>query len=214
MTGFARLLCLIAAALCLSLALGGVFAQGPGKDFQPVTPPQPVETGNKIEVIEFFSYGCPHCKTLEEPLRVWLKRKPADVELRRVPVIFNETWAPYARIYYTIESMGLVDKLHRDVFTALHDEKVRLQDPKVLFDWVATKGVDKQRFMDTFNSFSVVRRTQLSPEMARRYSLEFTPALVIDGRYLTGPSMVPDYDQFFKVVDQLIAVSRKMRAAR
>jgi len=223
MLGFARWLRHIAAAMylplvammLLSLAAAGAFAQGPGKDFQPVTPPQPVETGNKIEVIEFFSYACPHCQTLEEPLRAWLKRKPADVEFRRVPVIFSETWAPYARIYYTLEAMGLVDKLHRDVFTAVHDQKVRLQEPKVLFDWVATKGVDKQKFMDTYNSFTVQSRAQRSPEMTKRYGVEFTPALVIDGRYLTGPSMVGvDYDRFFKVVDQLVATARKNRAAK
>ncbi len=218
MQGIAGWLRLIAGLLCLTLA-GTVSAQVAGKDFVPITPPQSTETGNKVEVIEFFSYACPHCHTLEAPLATWLKRKPADVEVRRVPVIFNESWVPFARLYYTLEAMGLVDKLHREVFVAIHEQKVRLQEPKVLFDWAASKGVDKQKFMDTYNSFSVQSRTQRSPDSTRRYNVEFTPAVAIDGRFLTAPSMTAtgsavDYDRFFKVVDQLIATARKTHTAK
>lgn len=212
-TGWLRL---FAAVVCLSFAASGASAQVAGKDFQAVNPPQAPETGNKIEVIEFFSYACPHCHTLEAPLRAWLKRKPADVEFRRLPVVFRDDWAPLARLYYTLESMGLVDKLHIDVFKALHEQKVRLQDPKVIPDWIASKGVDKQKFMDTFNSFSIQSRTQRSPEVGRRYGVEFTPVVVVDGRYLTGPSMMTgaDYDAFFKVLDQLVVAARKQRGAK
>src|SRR6185436_6843915 len=117
------------------------------------------------------------------------------------------------------ETMGLVDKLHREVFAAVHDQKVRLQDPKVMADWIAAKGVDKQKFTDTYNSFAVQSRTQRSNDVARRYNIEFTPALVVDGRYLTGPSMTDtgssvDYDRFFKVLDQLIATARKNHPAK
>jgi thiol:disulfide interchange protein DsbA len=218
MQGIAGWLRVIAALMLLGFA-GGASAQVAGKDFQQVTPPQPTETGKKVEVIEFFSYACPHCHTLEAPLTAWLKRKPADVELRRIPVVFNESWTPFARLYYTLEAMGAVDKVHRDVFTAVHEQKIRLQDPKVLFDWVATKGVDKQKFMDTYNSFSVQSRTQRSPDVTQRYHVEFTPAVVIDGRFLTAPSMTAsgnsiDYERFFKVVDQLIATARKDHPAK
>ena len=210
MSGFKGWLRLFAAVMCLAFAAGGVWAQVQGKDFQLVNPPQPTETGAKIEVIEFFSYGCPHCGTLEAPLNAWLKRKPADVELRRVPVVFRDDWAPLARLYYTIEAMGLVDKLHADVFKAIHEQKMRLQDPNVLFNWVATKGVDKQKFMDTFNSFTVQSRAKRAPEETRRYNVDSTPALIVHGRYLTAPHMVGAADErFFKVVDQLIATARK-----
>jgi thiol:disulfide interchange protein DsbA len=214
MSGITGWLRLIAAVIVLGFAAGGACAQVAGKDFQPVNPPQPTETGNKVEVIEFFSYACPHCAHLEAPLNAWLKKKPADVELRRVPVVFNESWGPFARLYYTVESMGLVDKLHGEIFAAVHEQKVRLQDPNVLFNWVATKGVDKQKFMDTYNSFSVQSRTQRAPDATRRYNVEFTPAFVVNGRYLTAPSMTAtgntvDYNQFFKVLDHLIAIARK-----
>lgn len=190
-----------------------------GKDFQPVNPPQATESGNKVEVLEFFSYACPHCQSLQAPLRAWLKRKPADVEFRRVPAVFQDSWVPFARIYFTVETMSAVDQLHHEVFTAIHDQKARLQDPKVLFDWVSTKGVDKQKFMDSYNSFTVQSRTQRASEVTRRYDIQFTPALVVDGRYLTGPSMTAtgnavDYDRFFKVLDQLIVMARKNHKAK
>jgi thiol:disulfide interchange protein DsbA len=214
MHGFTGRLRAFAAAVTLSFAAAGAFAQAPGKDFTPVTPPQPTESGNKIEVIEFFSYACPHCATLEGPLNAWLKKKPADVEFKRVPTIFHESWTPFARLYYSLEALGLVDKLHGEVFKAIHDQKIRLQDPKVMADWVAGKGVDRKKFTDAYDSFTVKSQTQRSNDVTRRYNVEFTPALVVNGRYTTGPSMTSpgttvDYDRFFKVLDQLIANSRK-----
>jgi protein dithiol oxidoreductase (disulfide-forming) len=216
MRGFTGWLRAFAAVITLSLAATGASAQAPvaGKDYNAVTPPQPTETGNKIEVIEFFSYACPHCSTLEGPLGAWLKKKPADVEFKRVPVVFHESWAPLARLYYTLEALGAVDKLHGEVFKAIHEQKVRLQDAKAIADWAASKGVDRKKFDDTYNSFSVQSRTKLSNDMSRRYNVEFTPALVVNGRFLTGPSMTSpgatvDYNRFFSVLDQLIATSRK-----
>jgi thiol:disulfide interchange protein DsbA len=219
MHGFTGWLRTFASAVTLSFAAAGAFAQVPGKDFTPVTPPQPTESGNKIEVIEFFSYACPHCATLEGPLNAWLKKKPADVEVKRVPTIFHESWTPFARLYYSLEALGLVDKLHGEVFKAIHDQKIRLQDPKVMADWVAGKGVDRKKFTDAYDSFTVKSQTQRSTDVTRRYNVEFTPALVVNGRFLTGPSMTSpgatvDYERFFKVLDQLIANSRKPGTAK
>ena len=204
-----------AAAILLSFAGTGAFAQGvAGKDYTALNPPQPTETPGKIEVIEFFSYACPHCASLEGPLEAWLKKKPADVEFKRVPTIFHESWAPFAQLYYTLETMGLVDKLHGEVFKAVHQQNVRLQDPKIMADWIGSKGVDRQKFLDAYNSFSVKSRTQRSNDMSKRFNIEFTPEFAVNGRFLTGPSMTAtgnnvDFDRFFKVLDQLIANSRK-----
>lgn len=216
MSGIAGWLRVVAAVMYLSVA-GAAGAQVPGKDFVPVNPPQPTQTAGKVEVIEFFSYACPHCSSLQPSLAAWLKRKPTDIEFRRVPAVFQDSWIPLAQLYYTLEAMGLVDKLHHDVFTAIHAQKVKLQDPKVLGDWIASKGVDRQKFNDTYNSFSVKSLAKRAADTATRYKVEFTPALVVDGRYMTGPSMTAagptiDYDRFFKVVDQLIASSRKKGA--
>ncbi|HEX2826392.1 MAG TPA: thiol:disulfide interchange protein DsbA/DsbL [Burkholderiales bacterium] len=216
MHGFTRWLRAFTAAITLSLVSAGAFAQAPvaGKDYVPVTPPQPTENAKKVEVIEFFSYACPHCATLEGPLEAWLKKKPADVEFKRVPTVFHPSWAPYAQLYYTLEAMNLVDKLHGEVFKALHQQNMKFQDAKAMADWAASKGVDRKKFTDAYNSFAVQSRTKLSNDMSRRYAVEFTPAIVVNGRFLTGPSMTStgnnvDFNRFFAVLDQLIATSRK-----
>lgn len=191
-----------------------------GRDYRPVNPPQPTDSGAKIEVLEFFWYGCPHCSNLQPTLRAWLKRKPADVEFKRVPAVFQDSWVPLTKAYLAIEAMGLVDKLHHDVFAAIHEKNIRLQDPKVLFDWVAQQGVDRQKFIDTYNSFAVQTRAQRSIDMTRNYDIPGTPALVIDGKYLTAPSMTlnPDnsvnYERYFRVLDEVVALARKSRGSK
>ena len=205
-------LCLIAAAQAAQLTAG--------KDYTLVRPPQPTDSGSKVEVLEFFWYGCPHCSNLQPSLEAWLKHKPAAVEFRRVPAVFQESWIPLTRAYYTIEAMGLVDKLHQEMFATLHKKRVRLQDANAIFDWAASKGVDRKKFADTYNSFGVNGRAQRSIELTRKFDIPGTPALVIDGKYLTAPSMTLkadrtlDYDSFFQVVDELIAEAQKSKGSK
>ena len=219
-----RLTCL--AALLATLVPVGAAAQQPpvaGREFTLVSPSQQVDTGKKIEVIEFFWYGCIHCYHLEAPLKAWLKRKPADVEYRYVPAIFDPvSWGPLARAYFALDAMGLVEKHHDDIFAAINrdGQKAMVTDPRVLADWLADRGVDKQKFLDTYGSFAVNGRTQRAVDMTRGYDVPGTPSLVVDGKYLTGPSMTlnpnnnVNYERFFQVVDQLIARARKERAGQ
>jgi thiol:disulfide interchange protein DsbA len=214
--------CLRVATWLLAIVLSsGASAQlAPGKDYRAITPPQPTESGKKVEVVEFFYYGCPHCSSLQTPLRVWLKKKPADVEFRRVPAVFQDSWMPLTRAYYAFDAMGVLEKMHYDVFTAIHDQKVRLMDQQVLFDWVAKHGVDRQKFVDTFNSFGVKNRAARAAEVTRNYDIPGTPAVTVDGKYLTAPSMIlrpdrtVDYERYFQVLDQVIATARKERAGK
>ena len=191
----------------------------PGKDYRVINPPQPTDSGKRVEVLEFFWYGCPHCNALQPSLRVWLKKKPADVEFRRVPAVFDNSWLPLTFAFYTLDALGAVDKLHYDVFAAIHEQKLRLSDQAVLFDWVAKHGVDKQKFSEIYNSFGVKNRGMRAIEMTKNYDIPGTPALTVDGKYLIAPSMhlkadrSVDYDRFFQVVDQVIATARKERAA-
>jgi len=215
------------AVLCLA---GGAAASGlaKGVNFELINPPQPGESGKKIEVVEFFWYACPHCSNLQAPLRAWLKRKPADVELRRIPAVLQDSWLQLARAYYAFEALGVTDKLHYELFAAIHnqrtlDPKALARDPKPLFDWVASKGVDAQKFADAYNSFAVTNRARRAADLTRNYDVPYTPVLVVDGRFITSPSMKgngnPDgslnYEKFFQVVDQLIAQARATpRAAK
>lgn len=207
--------------LCLlmscAIALGQVVA---GRDYRVLSSPQPAASGPRIEVLEFFWYGCPHCNNLQAPLGAWLKRKPADVEFKRTPAVFQDSWMPLTKAYFTIETMALVDRLHHDVFTAIHDKKVRLQDPKVLFDWVASQGVDSKKFAETYNSFAIQSRAQRAKEVTANYDIPGTPAIVVDGKYLTAPSLTlnPDnsinYERYFKVLDEVIALARKAKGGK
>lgn len=191
-----------------------------GRDYVALKAPQPTQDPTKVEVLEFFWYGCPHCNALQPSLAAWLKRKPADVAFRRQPAAFDESWLQLARTYYTMESLGVADRLHHAVFEAIHgkhalDPRGLLRDTKPLFDWMAAQGVDRQKFADTYNSFSVSSRTQGTIALTDRYDITGTPGLVVDGKYLTAPSMIlkadksVDFDRFYRVLDQVIAMARK-----
>jgi thiol:disulfide interchange protein DsbA len=215
------LLAMLLTTLAVSASAAAQLA--PGRDYQLVDPPQPTAAGKNVEVIEFFWYGCPHCSNMQASLRAWLKKKPADVDFKRMPAAFEESWLQLARTYYTLEAMGLVEKLHHDVFAAIHgqrvlDPKLLLRDPKPLFDWVAGKAVDRQKFIDTYNSFGVNSRTQRTMDVTHRYDVPFTPVIIVDGKYITAPSMSPDkrvdYERYFKVLDEVIAMARKARAGK
>ena len=211
--------------VCFALGAAGVRAQVAGKEYRMLPLPQPANSGKSVEVIEFFWYGCPHCNNMQPALEAWLKTKPADVLFKRQPAAFDKDWLQLARAYYTIEAMGLVDRLHQPLFAAIHEKRelnprTLVKDPTPLFDWVARQGVDRQKFIDTYNSFGVNSRTQRTIAITSNYDVPGTPALIIDGRFLTAPSMVlnPDnslnYPRFFQVLDQLIAMARKSRAGK
>jgi len=194
-----------------------------GRDFTMINPAQPTDSGKKIEVIEFFWYGCIHCYHLEEPIKAWLKRKPADVEFRYVPAIFDSaSWGPMARAFYALDALGVGGKFHDDIFKAIHKDglKTIVTDPRVMADWFANKGVEKQKFADAYNSFAGNGRVKRSEDMTRSYDVPGTPALAVDGKYMTGPSMAVgadgsvNYERFFQVLDQLIARARKERAGQ
>ena len=211
------------AALLVLLSAGAAFAQPQlvvGRDYTVLSPAQPTDAGKKIEVLEFFWYGCIHCYHLEGPMKAWLKRKPADVEFRYVPAIFDPaSWGPLARAFYALDAMGLAGKFHDDIFNSINRDKQKalISDSRAMVDWFASKGVDKQKFIDTYNSFAVNGRVQRSVDMTQTYDISGTPTVIIDGKYSTAPSMTlnPDnsanYERFFQVVDQLIARARKER---
>ena len=216
-TSYLRLAALLLAFAVSSSAAAQLVV---GKDYRAISPAQPTESGKKVEVLEFFWYGCPHCNALQPSLKAWLKQKPADVEFRRVPAVLADTWVPLTRAYYALEATGAVEKLHHEVFSAIHEKSVKLQEPKVLFDWVAQHGVDRQKFADAYGSFGVQSRTQRAVDMSRNYDISGTPTITVDGKYLVAPSMTlkpnrdVDYEKFFQVLDQVIAMARKERGGK
>lgn len=203
----ARLLfaALVAGALTLQPALAADPVEG--RNYHRLHMPQPTEANGKVEVIEFFWYGCPHCAKLEPLLEAWVKRLPADVSFKKVPAILSERWAPGARLYYTLEAMNLLDRLNAAVFDALINQRINLNDETILLDWVAKKGIDRKAFADTYKSFSVEAKVRKAAEMTQEYGFSGVPALVVGGRYSPGPEL-QSYEHLLQVADFLIAKNR------
>ncbi|MDT3737215.1 MAG: thiol:disulfide interchange protein DsbA/DsbL [Denitratisoma sp.] len=198
--------------LTFALIAGSASAQmRAGKDYKPLANPQAVETGEKIEVVEFFWYGCPHCFDLEPFLRKWTAKLPKDVEFRRIPAIPTERWAPNARTFYTLESLGLLERMHGEVFDAIHIDRVNLNDERIQLDWMAKKGVDRAKFAEAWKSFSVQSKTKRAAQLTQAYDVTGVPALVVDGKYFTSVSMTGSPEGLMQTLDSLIAKARAER---
>ena len=174
------------------------------KDYRPVTPAQPSESGNKIEVIEFFQYSCPHCYSYEPTLQSWRKTLPADVEYRRIPISWDERAVPHVRIYYTLEALGKTNDLHSKVFEAIQVKKMPLLKPEEIADFMAANGIDRKQWLDAYNSFSVGARTNRAGQVWRAYKVDGTPAMAVDGKYMTSPAMVGSREGSVVVLNSLI----------
>ena len=211
---FTRSLAMLAAAIFSLSALAAPDAAFEGHDYARVKNPQPVVTGKKVEVLEFFWYRCPHCFQLEPGLATWLKKLPKDAQVRRVPAVFRDDWAPGAKIYYTLEQMGLLDRLHTKVFDAYHVQNINLNDPAVLGSWIAQQGVDRKKFESIYNSFSTQSKVMKGARLATAYAITGVPAFIIDGKYATSVSMTHSEPRLFEVLDQLIDTARKERKGK
>jgi thiol:disulfide interchange protein DsbA len=196
----------------VSLSQAQAGAPSAGVDYQRLDKPVAVDTpAGKIEVIEFFWYSCPHCNAFEPTLEAWIKQAPKDVVVKRVPVGFRPDFAPQQRLFYAIEAMGLVDKLHAKVFQAIHVERQRLDTPEAIADWVAKQGVDKAKFMEQFNSFSVASKPKRAVQLQDAYRVEGVPALGIAGRFYTDGTLGKGMERALKVAEHLIDEVRKGR---
>lgn len=182
-----------------------------GKDYTVLTNPQPAQDANKIEVLEFFWYGCPHCYSLHPHLKTWLVNIPGDVSFRYVPAILRANWVAAAKIYYAIEAMGIADVLHDKAYDAMHRDKIDLNNESVLFDWIEKQGVDRKKFETTYKSFGVQNQVARSTQMTRQYQLNGVPALVVNGKYLTSGRMGGTPQDTIKTLELLIEKVRKER---
>lgn len=199
------------ALLATAFSVGIVRAASPvlDKEYRLINPPQPTDGSKKIEVVEFFYYGCPHCYELEPALKNWLKRKPADVEFRQQPAVFRENWIPLTKTYFALDALGLLPKLSDKVYSAVHDEGLGLSDEALMSKWIGQQGVDPVKFSEAYRSFAVQNSVQRAIQVTRDYQVKGTPSIAVAGKYITSPSMTGGFDRFFEVVDQLIEMARK-----
>lgn len=182
-----------------------------GRDYIVLTNPQPTEDKRSIEVIEFFWYGCPHCNELHPYIDDWRKNAPADVKFQYVPAIFRANWTPAAKTFYAMEVLGITKELHDKVYKAIHRDKIDLSKEAVLFDWVEKQGVERGKFVNAYNSFSVQNQVARSSQMIRQYKLTGVPALVVDGKYLTSGKMSGTPRDTIQVLNELIDKVQKER---
>ena len=187
-------------------------AQTAGKDYTPIAPVQPTDDATKIEVLEFFSYGCPHCSDFHPLISAWAAKQPGDVVFKRVPVSFGRAaWANAAKLYYTLEATGDLAKLDGDVFKAIHNDRVNLFDEKTILEWVTKKGVDPKKFSETFNSFGVMSKVKRADQMALAYKVSGVPAIYVDGKYAIGGN---NFGEVLANADKAIAKARSEKPAK
>jgi thiol:disulfide interchange protein DsbA len=194
------------------------FAQGPakfvaGKDFIKLDRVLPSETeAGKIELIEFFWYSCSHCNAFEPAFAQWVKNAPKDVVVRRIPVAFRDDFAPQQRLYFTLEAMGLLDKIHGKVFQAIHVERLALNTDTSIQNWIEKQGVDKAKFADTSKSFGVASKLKRAVQLQNDFKIEGVPSLGVAGRFYIDGSLAGNMDRALQVADSLLAQVRQGRA--
>ena len=184
-----------------------------GKEYIVLANPQPTSSGDKIEVVELFWYGCPHCYHLEPLISDWLESKPDDVEFVRLPAVLGPSWELYARAFYTAELLGVQDKIHPALFAAIHKDKKKLRNEADLQALFVKQGVSAEDFKNTFNSFAVNVKTNNARQMTKRYAITGVPTLIINGKYSTSASQAGGNDKAIKVMDYLVARERTQVAA-
>ncbi len=197
------------------LSFGGFFGAAHAEEFQEgvhyerIVPAVPTSTGDKVEVLEVFWYGCPHCYRFEPYVERWLKKKPAEAEFVRMPGVLRPQWELDGRAFYTEELLGVLDKLHRPLFDAIHQQHRPLNSEDALMGFFAEHGVSKDDFRKTFNSFAVETKIRRARSMAQRYGISGVPAIIVNGKYRVNAETAGSNANMLKVIDFLVKKESK-----
>ena len=209
------------AALCLAVVLAAGLALAPrhvaaaAEPMEDVDyiliPPQAVPVPGKIEVIEFFYYGCESCNRLEPQLQSWLTTLPQDISFRRVPALRRTAWVPLTRVYFALEHLGELDRLHTQVYLAVHDHNLNLGNSSELYEWAQKVGIDRGKLEQVLDSDAVRAQVQRARDATVAYGIRATPSFVVDGKYVTSGGMVGSLEALLPMVDGLIDKARDAR---
>jgi thiol:disulfide interchange protein DsbA len=181
-----------------------------GADYLEVNPPVPVEVKPpQIEVIEFFSYACSHCLAFEPQFEKWKQAVPKDVSVRLEHVAFSSAFEPLQRIFYALQAMDQESALHAKIYAAMQTQRLRLDQPQVLFPWIAQQGVDRAKFESTYNSFGVSTQLRHAVELQNAFNVQGTPAMTVGGRYYTDGDVARSSGRMLAIVDWLIGRERE-----
>ena len=191
-----------------------VLAQTPikveeGFDYRVLPIAQPIDAKGKVEVIEFFWYGCPHCYEFEPELKGWIKRQHKDVVFKKVPIAFREELMPHSQLFYALEALGKGDTLNDKVMFAMHRENKRLLNENEIADWVAAQGVDRNAFLAAYRSFAVLSKARAANQLGNAYRIDGVPTVAVQGKYITSPSIAGSRAKAVNVMDFLVNKVRK-----
>lgn len=207
-----RVRILVTAFLSATIGLLPLAAQSqprPGTGYSELRNAQPVDAQGKVEVIEFFWYRCPHCYNLEPVLEAWVKKLPADVQFRRIPAVLSDTWALDAGIFYTFEAMGVLDKVHRAFFDAIHKERLIITNEAAMTEFFKKHGIERKKFDDTFKSFGVQAKIKRAAQLSAAYQLDGVPMLAVQGKYTVSADQGGSQTGMLSNTDYLIDMARK-----
>ena len=191
-----------------------VLAQTPikveeGFDYRVLPITQPIDAKGKVEVIEFFWYGCPHCYEFEPELKGWIKRQNKDVVFKKVPIAFREELMPHSQLFYALETLGKGDALNDKVMFAIHRENKRLLNENEIADWVAAQGVDRNAFLAAYRSFAVLSKARAANQLGNAYRIDGVPTVAVQGKYITSPSIAGSRAKAVNIMDFLVNKVRK-----
>lgn len=189
--------------LLLFLPLTG-YAFEEGFEFQKISPPVEAENPDKVEVVEMFFYGCPHCFRAEPVINAWRAKKPEFVTFKMVPAIFRESWEPLARAYYTAVDLGEIDRIHQQLFNAIHIKRQKIFDRAAIKAFFVSQGIDGEVFDDTYDSFQVATQVARARDLSKRYQIEGVPSFIVNGKWRTNGTMAGSMQRVPKVIDFLI----------
>lgn len=206
----AKILLAAFAALIFSVQTVNAQEYVAGKNYEVLPAPVITRDKNKIEVLEIFWYGCPHCFSFEPMLSQWAASLPADVDYHQMPAIWNKTMDLHARAFYTAQALGVLDKLHNPLFSAINVERKRLNSQESIAAFFAQFGVDKKAFDNTFNSFGINSQVSLAQSRAASYRMQGTPEMVVNGKYRIAGNLAGSHEEMLKVASYLIEKERAL----
>lgn len=198
----------IAVTLALPFAAGaqqGEFTEG--KDYARLEPAQPTDNPGKVEVMEVFWYGCPHCYDFEPRLTEWVDESmPEYAVFKRLPAVLNRQWEVHARAYYTAEALGVLDEIHKPLFEAIHEENRRLGSNEAVADFFAEHGISAESYLSTADSFAVENKLRRAATLPGRLGVSGVPAMVVDGKYRVDARMAGSYEKLLETIEYLVAL--------
>ena len=207
-TPIARLLLLL--LLCTFSGLASAQIQL-NREYTRIDPAVPPRTAGQIEVIEFFYYGCPICYELEPALSRWHTIAPNYVKLTRVPALSSENWEPFAKLFYALEATGDLGRLHFPIYDNFHFDGIKLNDEKIMLDWITRNKVDVQKFTEAFNAETTKTKVESARKLLHDFNIRGVPTLIVDGKFVTSARLAGSTRQIPSVLNQLVEIARKER---